>query len=155
MNKTVVSCKMKLTKVRKDTHMSQVKMNLDFQDKFYGQLVKEDHSINIGQGQETMAPYELLFGALGSCLHATFMSIAKKKKISYEAVAYEIHGQKRQESPTTLEWVKVAMTIRGGSDEAKLQKSAEVAAKFCSIYETLSQVAKMTLEVNFIEASDA
>lgn len=131
--------------------MSNVKMNLEFKQKFYGQLVKPDHSINIGQGEGTMAPYELLFGALGSCLHATFMSVAEKKKLSYESVDYDITGEKREKSPTTLKWVKVVVTVKGGNDEQKLTKSAELAAKFCSIYETLSQVAEMTLEVVFVD----
>ena len=131
--------------------MSNVKMNLEFKDKFYGQLVKADHSIDIGQGENTMAPYELLFGALGSCLHATFMSVAKKKKLTYVSVDYDITGEKREESPTTLKWVKVVITIKGGSDENKLTKTAELAAKFCSIYETLSKVAEMKLEVAFVD----
>lgn len=131
--------------------MSNVKVNLEFKDAFYGQLKTPSHEINVGQGEATMAPYELLYGALGSCLHATFMSVAHKKKCSYESVDYHITGEKREKSPTTLKWVKVTMTIKGASDEAQLRKSAELGAKFCSIYETLSQVAEMTLEVNFID----
>ena len=129
--------------------MNNIIMKLNFKDTFRGQLNKENHSIEIGKGQDAMAPYELLYGALGSCLHATFMSIAEKKKINFESVDYEITGQKREKPPTTLEYVNVSMTIKGGSDQEKLKKSAQMAAKFCSIYETLSQVADMNLEVNF------
>jgi len=42
------------------------------------------------------------------------------------------------------------LTIRGGQDETQLKTSAELGAKYCSIHETISKVAKIDLVVNFV-----
>ena len=41
------------------------------------------------------------------------------------------------------------MVIKNPSNEQQLLKSAELGAKYCSIYETISKVAKINLEVIF------
>jgi putative redox protein len=41
------------------------------------------------------------------------------------------------------------MVVFNGSDEEKLRKAADLGAKFCSIHETISKVAKIDLVVTF------
>ncbi|MBN2794705.1 MAG: OsmC family protein [Clostridia bacterium] len=131
--------------------MSTLKVDVNFNDTFSGQLVGPRGQAEIGAKEGTVAPYDMLFGALASCLHATFMGIAQKKKISYESVHYEVTGEKREEVPTILKWVNVKMTVKNAEKEAGLIKAAELASQYCSIYHTLSQIAEMKLDVEFID----
>ena len=125
-------------------------VQVKFNDEFKGELIGPRGTTQIGAEEGTVAPYDMLYGALASCLHATFMSIAKKKRIAYESVNYDVTGEKREEVPTILKWVNVKMTIKNADKEVGLKKAAELAAEYCSIYHTLSQIAEMTLEVEFI-----
>lgn len=106
----------------------------------------------IGNGADEFLPYELLPGAPGACFYATFLGIAEKQKIEYEKADIEISGNKREEVPTTLENVTLDLTIYGVDDEKdqkKIVRAADLAGKYCSIYQTLQCVAKMTTNVHF------
>lgn len=129
--------------------MSKQRVQVEFGQDFRGQLIGPRGQAEIGSGEGTVAPYDMLFGALASCLHATFMGIAQKKRVGFESVAYEVTGEKREEVPTILTWVNVKMIIKGGEKPSGLTKAAHLAAEYCSIYHTLSQVAEMTLDVEF------
>jgi putative redox protein len=76
--------------------------------------------------------------------------VANKKKLIFKDANLEISGIKRDTIPATLEYLKIVFTIRGGQDEAQLKTSAELGAKYCSIHETISKVAKIDLVVNFV-----
>lgn len=132
-------------------NMSKLKVDVQFDDSFSGQLIGPRGQAEIGAKEGTVAPYDMLFGALASCLHATFMGIAQKKKIGYESVHYDVTGEKREEVPTILKWVHVKMTIKGAEKQKGLVKAAEMASEYCSIYYTLSQIADMKLDVEFID----
>ena len=93
----------------------------------------------------------MLYGALGSCFYATFLSVAEKMRLTFSKAEIEISGTKRENHPTTLEHVKVELTIFNPSHEEKLIKAAQNGAKYCSIFETVSQVAEMELVVLFKE----
>ena len=62
---------------------------------------KDGYSVNIGIEEGNAKPYDLLLSALGSCLYATFLSIANKKELSFKEVEIELSGEKRDEVPTT------------------------------------------------------
>lgn len=125
--------------------MNHVKMNFKAKE---GNLIT-DSNVNVKIFDEGVRPYELLLGALGSCFYATFLSIVEKKRLTYDEVKLDISGTKRTEVPQTLEEVNIKMIITNPSNEQQLLRSAELGAKYCSIYETLSKVAKMNLEVIF------
>lgn len=125
--------------------MNHVKMNFKAKE---GNLIT-DSNVNVKIFDEGVRPYELLLGALGSCFYATFLSIVEKKRLTYDEVKLDISGTKRTEVPQTLEKVNIKMIITNPSNEQQLLRSAELGAKYCSIYETLSKVAKMNLEVIF------
>lgn len=129
--------------------MSKQRVEVKFGQEFKGELIGPRGTADIGSAEGTVAPYDMLFGALASCLHATFMGIAQKKRIGFEAVDYEVTGEKREAVPTILTWVHVKMTIKGAEKESGLIKAANLAAEYCSIYHTLSQIAEMTLDIVF------
>ncbi|MCK9548024.1 MAG: OsmC family protein [Sphaerochaeta sp.] len=95
------------------------------------------------------SPYDYLFGALSGCLFSTFADLARKMKVAWEHVSFEIDGEKRSEVPTTLDWVTVKVTATGADDQAKFTKAFETATRYCSIYTTISKVARMEWSVTF------
>ncbi|HOA63979.1 MAG TPA: OsmC family protein [Bacilli bacterium] len=125
--------------------MNHVKLNFKADEG----LLTTDSNFTVKIFKDGAKPYDMLLGALGSCFYATFMSIVEKKKLTFDEVDLDISGRKRTEVPTTLEDVNIKMVIKNPSNEQQLLKSAELGAKYCSIYETISKVAKMNLEVIF------
>jgi putative redox protein len=120
-------------------------------DQFKGEMESPTGKIKIGDEENGMYPYHMLFGALGSCFYATFLSIAKKKRLSFDKAEVEVSGNKGIGLEVNLlEYVKIKMVITNPSNEKQLLRSAELGTKFCSIHETISKVAKIDLIVDFI-----
>lgn len=59
--------------------------------------------------------------------------------------------KKRTEVPTTLETGLIKLIVKNPSNEEQFEKSAKLASKYCSIYETVSKVADLSLEVEFVK----
>lgn len=129
--------------------MAVRKADVYFENTFKGVLDVPKGKVPIGVEEGTVEPYDLLFGALASCLYATFLDVAEKKKIGFESARIEVTGEKRTEVPTVLTWVDTKMIIKGAEKEAGLKKSYELATKYCSIYQTIAQVAEMSWSVEF------
>lgn len=131
--------------------MARQEVNVTFERDFVGTLMTDRGEVKLGKQEGGMTPYNLLLGGLASCLYHTFMEIADKKKIDYEAAFINIVGDKREEVPTTLMNVVMKVTVSGAAEEDKngLIKALDLAAKYCSIYQTLSHVAEMSHEIDF------
>jgi len=130
--------------------MAIQKVEMHFNHGFHGELIAPKATVAIGSKKDELAPYDMLLGALGSCLYATFIEIAVKKRIHFDAAHISVEGEKRETIPTTLKWVKVKLSITNAEKESGLVQAAELAAKYCSIYQTLSHVAEMSWEIEFI-----
>ena len=118
---------------------------------FVGEMETPTGKILLGEQENGIYPYHMLFGALASCFYATFLSIAKKKKLDFEKATVEVSGNKGTgQEVNLLEQVKIVLTITNPSNKTGLEKSAELGAKFCSIHETISKVANIDLIVEFI-----
>jgi putative redox protein len=124
-------------------------INLKFDSKYVGELSSPSGTIKLGSQENGMKPYHLLFGALASCFYATFLSVAEKMRVSFTDVDIEVSGNKRDETPATLDLVTIQMVVYNGTDQTKLKRAAELGAQYCSIHETISRVAKMDLVVTF------
>ena len=129
-------------------HADEVK--LSFHDSFVGEMTSPNGHIAIGGQPGAMKPYHLLFGALGSCFYATFLGVAQKKRLTFTHADIVVNGNKREEIPTTLDRVTIDFTITNPSNEDHATKAAELGAKYCSIHETISRVAEITLNVRFV-----
>ena len=123
-------------------------IKLSFSDRFEGSVQTPNGNLPIGVN--AFEPYHLLFGALGSCFYATFLSIAKKKRLRFSGVEIEISGVKRESVPQTLERVEILLKVFNPSDEKQFIRSAELGAEYCSIHETVSRVAAIDLKVDFV-----
>jgi putative redox protein len=120
--------------------------NMDFE----GKLSSPSATIAVGGGEDRMEPYHLLFGALSSCFYATFLSIAKKKRLSFDQATVTVSGEKVEEGDVRpLRSVRIDLEIENPSNEKGLRRSAELGTKFCSIHHTIAQIAEMELNVSF------
>lgn len=122
---------------------------LSFDPSFIGTMISPTGSVILGDQPNGISPYQLLFGALGSCFYSTFLGVATKKRLTFTKATLEIGGHKRDEVPPTLDHVTIKMVIYDASDEMQFRKSALLGAQYCSIHETISKVAKIDLEVSF------
>lgn len=129
--------------------MQEIDVRLSWERQFKGELTAKNGSAAIGQGEGALAPYDLMLGALGACYYSTFVDIADKMRLDYQSAAIDIHGVKRDEVPTTLKEVSMTLTIRGTPDEKGFARAAGLAAKYCSVHETISKVAHISLDVKF------
>lgn len=132
--------------------MAVLNMEVSFKDGFKGIAKAPQAEIAVGVDKGEVLPYDMLFGALASCLYATFMDVVEKKKITYDTCTVRVSGEKRSVVPATLEWVNVVFEIEGllNGKEKGVVKSAELATKYCSIYQTIGKVAKMSFEVKVL-----
>lgn len=126
-------------------------VHLSYTPDFDG-TVRTDRNYSTSIGRNGLYPYELLLSALGSCLYATLLDILEKRKVKIESAEFDIQSRKREEIPTTLEWCNVTCSVTGSfntKSQEKIRKSMDLAAKYCSIYQTLSKVAKMEWTLEF------
>jgi putative redox protein len=130
--------------------MTIKKVELSFQQEFKGQLIADNHTIEIGDDKGSLAPYDMLLGALASCYYSTFLDVANKKKIRFDKAEMTVTGEKREEIPTTLKWVNLDIRIYGASSQTGIVKAGEMAAKYCSVYQTIAHVADMKWDISFV-----
>jgi putative redox protein len=126
-------------------------IEVSFLDSTEGIVNNETMNTNVSFTGKGFAPYELFLGGFASCLHATFMGIANKRRLKYESVKYQVTGEKREEVPTLLKFVKTTITATGVAekDQKKFIKSMEQAEKYCSISATIKMIAETEFEINF------
>ena len=124
-------------------------ITMKFNNEFIGSMTSPKGDVKLGMQTDGQAPYHLLYGALGSCFYATFLSVSNKMRLSFDHAELTISGTKRESSPATLDVVEIDMVVYNPSDESKLKKAAELGAQHCSIHETISKVAEIKLNVIF------
>ena len=105
--------------------------------------------VKIGAKKDEVFPYDMLLGALSSCFYYTLLEIYEKRNTEIPVIEIVVTGQKREKTPTTLEWVNMDITVFGQADEKQFLRFVDLAAKYCSIHETISKVATMTHAVHF------
>ena len=120
-------------------------VTLHFDQGFNGQANAERASLLINEAGNGFVPYELLYSALGSCVHATFLGIAEKMRVQFESMDYHITGVKREEIPTFLVECTMTITVKQASDQAKFEKAFTLGTEYCSIFNTLKKVAQMNV----------
>ncbi len=122
-----------------------------FDPHYVGTLETPTATVALGSQPNGAMPYHLLYGALASCFYSTFLTIAKKKRLTFKEATIAVSGEKRETPPTTLKTVLMELTIKEPSNETGLRSAAELGAKYCSIHETIKQVAEITLDLKFIK----
>lgn len=129
----------------------KIEAKVSFTNKFEGKLALKEGNVAIGMKPDQASPYRLLQGALVACFHSTFLDVIEKKKIKITAVDYFTSGEKRDEIPSTIDYLTMDVTVKGASNQQGCLKAFELAKKYCSIYHTISQVGQITVNVEFID----
>jgi len=125
-------------------------VKMTFSNNFVGELAVKGGIVKIGDQEQGIQPYNLLLGALGACFYSTFLDIVVKKRLTFDGATLDISGKKREAIPSTLETVDIKMVIKNASNQPQFLRSVELGAKYCSIHETISKVATITIAVEFI-----
>ena len=129
--------------------MAYDKIKLNWDMNFVGELESPTGKVKLGDQEEGIYPYHLLFGALGSCFYSTFLSVALKMRLKFSSAKLEIDGAKLSPDAKIIEVVNIKMIIKEPSDQEKLSKAAELGAKYCSIHELVSRSAQVNLTIDF------
>lgn len=122
-------------------------LNWDYD--FKGEIISPTAKVNVGEADNGLYPYHMLFGALGSCFYATFLSVAKKMRLTFDHASIEISGHKSDPNIKILDHIEMNLTIVNPSDKDKLEKSAKLGSQYCSIHELVSKAANIKLNIVF------
>ncbi len=115
------------------------KVNVSFNKENEGILKSANYETKVSYRGDGMAPYELFLGGFASCLHATFIGIITKRKLTVDNVTYEVIADKREEVPTIINKLTTNIVITGANEAKQKQiiKSMEQAEHYCSISYTI------------------
>lgn len=114
-------------------------------------LLARGSKLPLGFRKGGFAPYDLLPGALSYCYYLTMEYFLKEKySLELDGVDIEVTGEKREESPKLLKWVKLDIVVNQDlSDEefTKVSECAKMASEKCSVYITISKVADISYSI--------
>lgn len=94
----------------------------------------------------TTGPYEYLLGALSGCYYSTLTDVLKGR-VTYDYCNIHVEGEKRAETPTTLERTKMIVCVKNPSSFEDFKRACIETSNYCSIYQTIAKVSKMELIV--------
>jgi putative redox protein len=122
-------------------------LNYDYD--FKGEIISPTAKTAVGGEENGLKPYHMLFGALGSCFYATFLSVARKMRLTFDNASLEIEGFKSDPDIKIIDNVIINMTVENPSHEQRLLKAAKLGAQHCSIHALVSKAADVKLNVRF------
>lgn len=91
--------------------------------------------------------YEYLMGALALCFYSTLRDIDTACK--WREVEIKAQGQKRKESPTTLEYTSLEIVGYNVTDKEEFEGLVKKTTETCSIFQTISKVSEMDVVIRF------
>ncbi len=125
-------------------------VSLVFKNGFEGSLNATRAIVPIGMEDGMLEPYDMLLGALCSCLYSTVLDFFEENKINVSEAEITVNATHRDVMPTTLKEVNILLSLKGTSDEELANEAVEKACSLCSIYQTVSKVADMNTMVKFL-----
>ncbi len=125
-------------------------VSLKFNNGFNGELNATRADVAVGMEEGMLEPYDMLLGALCSCLYSTVLDEFESRKISVDEADMTVNAVHREVIPTTLKEVNIMIALKGISDESLAEFAVDEATKNCSIYQTVANVAEMTTKVTFV-----
>lgn len=125
-------------------------IKIEWNNGFNGRMMAPNGEFAIGDEQGKMLPYNMLFGALGSCFYSTLLDIIEKKRLPLKGTTMTISGTHREGIPHTLDHVVIDLVINASGPEEKYLRSIELSKQYCSVYTTVSKVAEIEVNVQFI-----
>ena len=95
-------------------------------------------------------PYEYLLGALSGCYYSTLVDVLKGR-VTYDSCDIHVEGEKRSETPTTLEHTKMTISVKNPYSFELFKEACIETSNYCSIYQTIAKVSKMELVICQVE----
>jgi putative redox protein len=129
--------------------MAYDKIQLNYDYDFKGDILSPTAKAAVGDAENGLKPYHMLFGALGSCFYATFLSVAQKMRLKFDQATIDISGYKSEPDLKILDNVEMNMVITNASDQDRLRKAAKLGAQYCSIHALVSKAAQINLNIEF------
>lgn len=129
------------------------KITIEFRDGFNGLSVNTNGK-TLKVSVDDWRPYELFHTALASCMYSTFLDVINKKKLEYSKVSMTVDSTKKDQLPSSIESIDIEFKVFGTDKEdlknvKKFEKSQSLAAKYCSMHNTLKDIVKITSTVIF------
>ncbi len=130
--------------------MKELTVKLDFPRSFAGKLETKGVTADIGYGADgRLGSYDMLLGALGCCFYYHVLHNAEKMKLTYDRVAFTIHGTLRQAVPDTMETVEMDLTAYGVQEKEGFSEAVKKSTGECSVHATLSKVADISIRLHY------
>jgi len=129
--------------------MAYDNIQLSYDYDFKGEIISPSAKTAVGASENGLKPYHMLFGALGSCFYATFLSVAQKMKLTFDEAHIVVSGEKTDPELKILDQIKMDMVVTNPSHEERLIKAAKLGSKHCSIHALVSKAANIELNVTF------
>ena len=111
-----------------------------FDQGFHGYYEAGGQIIEIGETD--VQPYDMTYGAIGSCLYATFLEICEERGLKIKEAEIEVNGRKRSEVPTIVTHLNIRLNVHSLEKDEDLQACFEKALECCSMAATFRMVAE-------------
>ncbi len=118
---------------------------IHFENGFHGTYQVLDQTLKIGH--ERIQPYDMTYGAVGSCFYATFLEVAREHGITVASAEVTVEGRKRKTVPSTLEYLKLTLRPESDAEREDLEACMEEALNKCSMAATIRAVAEVEAEL--------
>jgi len=125
-------------------------ISINFSSKFSGILKNSRNNSAVEIGSSGQKPYEMAMAGMVSCFYSTFMDIAVKKRLEWESVDVDFSWEKLDAPVAYLKEANINMTVKIIKGKAEhFDKAFELAAKYCSLYQTFSKVADLSWKAEY------
>lgn len=119
---------------------------IKYENGFHGTYEVNGFTIKIGNEEGSVAPYDMTYGAIASCLYATYLNLLTEKHLTIRGADVDISGVKREMIPTTLEDITIKITVYSDEELDVLQYTFNQALATCSMVQTFKHVADIHTE---------
>ncbi len=111
-----------------------------------GKTIQMDASPEIGGNNLGFRPMQLLLASLGGCSSIDVINILKKQKQDVKDIKITVNGEREKDVvPSLFTDIHVHFQLVGNLDEDKVKRAIDLSVnKYCSVWKTLEQTAKIT-----------
>lgn len=123
-------------------------------DRFLAEATSR-HALVMDAGTEKTAnsPMELVLIALCGCTASDVVGILRKKREPFRALEVRAQGERAQGYPSVYTEIKLTYRVTGKVSRKAVEDAVRLSKeKYCSVSAMLEKTAKITAEIEYIEA---
>jgi len=116
---------------------------------------QEDYQINVGRGEESFRPMELLLVGLASCSSIDVMQIFSKQKISISNYLVTVNANREEGSiPSLFTDITIHFEFTGDVPLAKAKRAIKLTIdKYCSVAAVLKPTSQLSASLTLNQVS--